>query len=183
MNMELVNEKFKVIIKLDNTSYRKESSDNVINYDIVINPSENKQSDFDRTFCIEVKTSEKLYRIALVGSCYSIERHCAVLENNILTVLQNEYISQIDLTNGSLVNRIHIGNTIYFELYRLIDKYIIFGELEILCFNERFEQEWCFSGRDIFTKFEIDGDIIKLWDWEKYYYEINLKGELINDSN
>ena len=181
-NMELVNDKYTVNIKTDDTPYTVGSADNVIKYDVVINPSDVVDKGFYKTFCVAVQTSDKEYRIALVGSYYSFDGHCAVLDNDVLTVLQNDYILQIDLTDGSLINSIKIGDLIYYEIYRVPNKYIVYGELEILGLNDCFEQEWSFGVRDIITQFEIDGERIRLRDFEKGYYEIDLQGRLIDSS-
>lgn len=179
--MELANDKYRVSIKIDDTPFTLGSADNSIEYDVVLNPSDYDRDDFYKAFCIEVQSSDRSYRIALVGSYNIYDSHCAVLECDMLTVLQDETISQIDLSVGKLIRKFNIeGGFLNIELYRVSDKYIVLGELDVIGLNDRFEKEWEFSGKDIFTRMEIEEDRIKLWDWEKCFYEIDFQGNLID---
>ena len=51
-----------------------------------------------------------------------------------------------------------------------------------------FCKKWSFSGRDIFVSqfrekpFEICDNLIRLYDWEDNYYEIDFDGNLLTDN-
>ena len=99
--MILQNEICKIRISIDET-FTVESTDNKL-YDLVLNPYQIKHSDFYKVFAIEIDLYDKVMRIALVGDYYSYDDDCAVLDGEILTVLQNDTISQINIKDGALM--------------------------------------------------------------------------------
>jgi hypothetical protein len=140
-----------------------------------------------RTLCISV-TGTKNAEIALVGDYYTSDIDCAILEDNILTVLQNDYISQIDLETVQIIAGYELdvlGTT--FSIYRMSDGYLIYGEIEIIKLDNEFNVAWKFSGRDIFVSitdknaFELTDCSIKLYDFEDNFYEIDFNGNLIRE--
>ena len=124
----------------------------------------------------------------MVGDYYTSDIDCAILEDNILTVLQNDYISQIDLETVQIIAGYELdvlGTT--FSIYRISDGYLIYGEIEIIKFDNEFNVAWKFSGRDIFVSitdknaFELTDRSIKLYDFEDNFYEIDFNGNLIRE--
>ena len=161
--MELKNDKYKVLIKIDSTPYSVGSADNVIKYDVVLNPLNKTARDRYKTFYIEVQTAETSYLMALVGSSYSFDAHCAILDDDRLTVLQGEYILVIDLDGKALISMTRFsGWAANYELHRISNKYIVYGELSVTCLDRQFEQEWSYSGSGIITGFKIEGDRIRI---------------------
>ena len=133
-----------------------------------------------------VKAGDKAVKIALTGENYSFDRNCAVLEDDVLTVLQNTTITQIGLRGFKRILHKNINECFFgFELYKVKDFYILYGETEIIRLDKNFNCVWTFSGIDIFTTldntsaFVIDDDRIKLRDFQNNYYEINFDGKLI----
>ena len=181
----LQNEKYSVRITTADT-YIEESADNR-KYDYILNPNKLGRHNMYRTLCISV-TGTKNAEIALVGDYYTSEIDCAILEVDILTVLQNDYISQIDLDTVQVVAGYKVdvfGTT--FAIYRLPDGYLIYGEIEIIKLDNEFNTVWKFSGRDIFVSitgknaFELTDHSIKLYDFEDNFYEIDFDGKVINE--
>lgn len=183
----LQNEKFFVEISVDET-YKIGSADNY-KYDIVMNPAEiadDDDADMYNALHITVKGHSNA-EFALVGSRYASPEDCAVLEDNILTVMQNDYITRIDLETMSIVACHEIENPfgIYYTIYRISDGYLIYGEQEIVKLDEDFRVVWNFSGHDIFVSvtgknaFEITQNSIKLYDFEDNYYELDFDGNMI----
>ena len=126
--------------------------------------------------------------IALIGDYYTYPEDCAILEDDILTVLQNDYITLIDLKLVRIIACYELdvfGTT--FSIYRMSDGYLIYGEIEIIKLDNEFNVAWKFSGRDIFVSisgknaFEIAEQSIKLYDFEDNFYEIDFDGKLINE--
>lgn len=181
--LQLKNELCKIYIAVDN-SYVIDSKDNS-HYDIVYNPD--NKSELYKVFSIEIFKDNKNKKIALVGDCYSCDENCAILNGNILTILQNDVISQINVITGDLVFYTNIENFgCNFGIYEIETGYIIYGETEIKMLDFNFNTKWNFSGRDIFVSvsgknpFELCKDRIKLYDFNDYYYEIDFNGnELI----
>ena len=93
--MQLVNELCIVQITTD-TAYTVQSSDNK-HYDLELNPEKYTRSDFYKTFSIHIDLFYKEIDIALVGDYYSYVTDCAILNENILTIMQGSTISQIDI--------------------------------------------------------------------------------------
>ncbi|GLB29457.1 hypothetical protein LAD12857_13800 [Lacrimispora amygdalina] len=182
--MHLENDKYIVNIAVD-TTYTVDSADNKP-YDLVFNPDNMKHNDYSKTFCIEVVMQEQTKIMALIGGLYCYDSDCAILEGDILTVLQNNMITQIDFSSNRLVlHKVLDTFGCNFGIYRKSNYYIIYGEIEITRLNEQFEKVWAFSGGDIFVSqnercpFELEDDKIKLNDWNGNYYEIDLNGNLI----
>lgn len=182
--MVLVNEKCCVEIKIDET-YTIDSTDNRY-YDVVLNPYNYKKSDISKTLSIYVNLFESEYCIALIGSFYSYDYDCAVLDDEILTVLQDNKITQISIIDGTIIRYIEfdcIGCN--FAIYKLENGYIVYGEIEITMLDLDFIKKWSFSGKDIFVSvsrkksFEIRNNTICIYDFEDNYYEIDFNGNLI----
>lgn len=182
--MELQNEVCNVKISIDEM-YTVDSTDNKF-YDLILNPGSYKHSDMYKVFSIEIINSSGEIRLALVGDFYSYDTDCAVLEDEVLTVLQNDSIIQIDINNGSLLlSKKFDCFGCNFGIFKVKKGYIIFGEMEILMLDFEFNRKWAFSGKDIFVStsgnlpFELCENSIKLYDFENNYYEIDYMGNLI----
>ena len=181
----LQNEKYSVRITTAHT-YIEESADNR-SYDYILNPNGLTRNNMYSTLCISVMGATNA-EIALVGDYYTSDIDCAILEDNILTVLQNDYISQIDLETVQIFAGYELdvlGTT--FSIYRMSDGYLIYGEIEIIKLDNEFNVAWKFSGKDIFVSitdknaFELTDRSIKVYDFEDNFYEIDFNGNLIRE--
>ena len=90
--MILQNDLCFINISID-TTYTVESTDNKP-YDLVINPRHLRHNDMYKTFSVQIDLFSKTIRIALIGDFYSYDKDCAVLEDKILTILQNDAVVQ-----------------------------------------------------------------------------------------
>ena len=131
--------------------------------------------------------SEK-YCIALIGDYYSDDEDCAVLENEILTVLMNDDVIRINVSSGELIQQ--VKTDLFgcgFGFYQAKDGYIIYGEIEIMMLDHELKKKWSFSGCDIFVSitgknpFQMFEDHISLYDFNDHYYEIDYNGVLIKE--
>lgn len=183
--MELQNEVCYVKISVDEM-YTVDSTDNKP-YDLILNPDSYKHNDIYKVFSIEITNSSGKIRLALVGDFYSYDTDCAVLEDEVLTVLQNNSIVQIDMNNGLILRskKFECFGCNY-GIFKVKNGYIIYGEIEILMLDFEFDKKWAFLGKDIFVSlsgkksFELCENSIKLYDIENNYYEIDYMGNLIN---
>lgn len=182
--MFLENQKCRIEIKVDET-YTVDSADNRP-YDVVYNPCYYKHRDLCKTFSIHIDLFSSELHIALIGPFYSYVFDCGILDDEILTVLQDNTITQIRVTDGSLVRHIQfdcIGCN--FGIYKIRKGYIIYGEMEIVMLDFDFIKMWSFSGKDIFvsvsgkTSFELKESSICLYDFEGNDYELDFDGNLI----
>lgn len=186
--MVIENDYFKITIKQDET-YTIDSTDNKP-YDIIMNPFKYTRNNYTKVMEIVIQNeiSEEV-RIALVGSLYGSESNCAVLKDRELVVLIDKDIFIINLDEYKLVRYKNLDCFgINFSIYLVNNGYIIHGEMEVFKLNFELERVWGFSGADIFVThddklpFLIDGDRIKIYDWNGTYYEIDLNGKLICDT-
>ena len=183
--MQLKNDLCSVQIAID-TTYTVHSSDNR-HYDLELNPENYGHNDFYKTLSIHIDSFTGEIDIALVGSYYSYDSDCAILDDRVLTIMQNNTISQICTDDGTLI--LHksfecLGCT--FGLYRLTNGYIVYSEIEIVMLDLNFNKVWSFMGKDIFVSqtrektFVLCEHSIKLYDWQNNYYELDFTGKLIN---
>ena len=176
--MILQNEICHIEIKVDET-YTIGSADNH-HYDVTLNPGHYGHNDFSKTLSIHINLGSREFQIALIGPFYSYDSDCAVLENDILTILQDNMITQIRITNDSIIlNNMLDCFGCNFAIYKVKKGYIIYGEIEITMLDFNFEKQWSFSGKDIFASisgkepFKILENSICLYDFEDNYYEID----------
>ena len=185
--MVLRNDICEVTISIDQT-YTVESTDNRP-YDFIFNPRHFTHSDRYSVFSIQIALPRKTTSIALIGDYYSYDSDCAVLEGEVLTILQNRSIVQLDVTNCSmtLFKQFDCLGCNY-AIYSVENGYIIYGEIEIIMLDFNFDRKWSFSGRDIFASvsgknpFELCEKSIKLYDFEDNFYELDFMGNLISEA-
>ena len=180
----LQNDKYSIDIAED-TTFTLDSSDNK-KYDRIMNPTDKKRSNMYKTLRISVKGNINK-EIALIGDCCTCAQDCAILENDVLTLLLNDHITQINITTLEIVGGYELdvfGTT--FAIYRMADGYLIYGEIEIIKLDNNFNIVWKFSGKDIFVSvsgknaFELTAETIKLYDFEDNFYELDFDGNIIN---
>lgn len=98
----------------------------------------------------------KVISIALIGDFYSYDKDCAVLEDKILTILQNDTVVQLDINDGAMINFKEFDCFgCNYGIYRVQNGYIIYGEIEIIMLDLNFDKKWSFSGKDIFVSWII----------------------------
>ena len=180
--MKLQNEKFTIDIAVINTTNCNFNDDYVVYF------QENVEDEFSKTRILAIDNDETIHKIALVGDMFLYEEHCAVLEDTVLTVLQNNMLVQIDLNAYRVVRYKPIeefgGN---FELHLTPVGYLVYGESVVATYDSELNQIWRFSGKDIFapvrdkTTFTIENDSIKLYDFEDNFYELDFNGKLITE--
>lgn len=183
-NMKLHNGICSVEISVD-TTYTVNSADNKP-YDLVLNPCGFKQRDIYKALSIRIDLFYKTISIVLIGSFYSYVEDCAVLENEVLTILQGEAIVRIDVNTGALLEFKELGDLdINFAIYKVTCGYVIYGEQKISMLDKDLNRQWSFWGRDIFVSisgkkpFELCENSIKLYDFSDNFYEIDFTGKQI----
>lgn len=182
--MILQSQKCRVEITIDKT-YTVDSADNR-HYDVTLNPDYYQRSDMSKTLSVFIDLFTAQLNIALIGSFYTYDSDCAVLDGDGLTILQNDIITQINVTDGSIVRHIRLDSFgCNFAIYKVEKGYIIYGEMEVTMLDFDFNKKWAFSGKDIFASvsrensFELLEKSIHLWDFEDNEYEIDFEGRLI----
>ena len=185
--MVLSNDLCTVNISIDE-QFTVNSADNK-HYNIVYNLNNYPKSDLYKTTVINIELWDKKLSIALVGDYFSSDMDCALLDNEILSVLQNRYITHIRVTDGSVVGQTDLQESasINYAIYKVPKGYILYGEIDIVGLSNDFKREWEFSGYDIWASvtgknpFEICKDRIRLYDLCDNYYEIDLDGKIIQE--
>lgn len=182
--MILQYEKCQIEINIDET-YTVGSADNR-HYDVTLNPAHYRNNSLSKTLSIHIDLFSKEFQIALIGPYHSYDSDCAVLEEDILTVLQDDMVTQIKVTDASVVRNVMLDCFgCNFAIYKVKKGYIIYGEMEITMLDFELEKLWDFSGRDIFVSilnrepFTIHENSISLYDFGDNYYEIDFDGKQI----
>ncbi len=155
-------------------------------YDIVLNPKNYNAEDRIKAFEFDVNLFKEQKKIALISLIGEPAGDITVLDGTILTLLQNEAFLQIDVVKGEIIGikpTDMFGSV--FSLNKFGDDYIVHGEIEIARYNRDLEKLWSFSGRDIFASitgkraFEMSDNLIKIYDFQDNYYEIDYDGKEI----
>ena len=179
--MKLTNNRCAVEVTLDD-NFDLKSSDHR-EYDFVLNVDGYTAQDFYRVLSLSVNLFHDKYKIALVGSGQSYPDDCAVLDDEVLTVIQDNRVVRLDLHNRTVIEA--YDTDLYgcaFGLYSTPDGYFIHGELEVARYDKDFNKKWGFSGRDIFVSsnnkqaFQLLEDRVCLYDFEDNYYELDYNG-------
>ncbi len=183
--MELEEGLCRVVITED-TTYTIGSADNRY-YNAVLNPAGYGRGDGTTTLCIDIDLLIEQLRVALIGSYHTCVSQCAVLEGGILTVLQNQRVTQLRVTDGTLLRSVDIGGLgCHYAIYQVDQAYLICGELEITMLDAGLNRLWSFSGVDIFASVtgknpvELRERSIVLYDFEDNRYEIDYDGNVIS---
>ena len=148
--MKLTNNRCAVEVTLDD-NFDLKSPDHR-EYDFVLNVDGYTAQDYYRVLSLSVNLFHDKYKIALVGSGQSYPDDCAVLDDEVLTVIQDNRVVRLDLHNRTVVAT--YDTDLYgcaFGLYSTPDGYFIHGELEVARYDKDFNKKWGFSGRDIFV--------------------------------
>ena len=185
--MRLSGEAYAIEIKKD-PKFKMDGEDNAP-YDICLDPFSHYSPDgFYACLSIHIVGKNRTTRLALVCNYYSTDRNCALLENDVLTLLCNDAVVQLDLTSISLRSCRKLDTLgCNFGIYKVPDGYIIHGETEIEKLDESLNKLWEFSGIDIFVSitgreaFSFGENSIRLYDFEDNFYEIDLQGNLIRE--
>ena len=183
--MYLENDKCSIEIIEDET-FTMDSVDNR-HYDLILNPGGYKRAHSYKVLGIHIHLDASEMSLALIGPYYSSSVDCAILEDELLTVLLDDCIAQIDIRSGDIIRYIELdcfGTNL--AIFRVDKGYLIHGEIEITMLDWDFAKKWSFSGRDIFVSisgekaFEIRGDQIFLCDFENNRYVLDFNGKQVN---
>jgi hypothetical protein len=118
----------------------------------------------------------------------SYAKPCAVLENDILAVIQFRKILRINLRTGLVDRCIDCENMGGLEqIYPIKEGYIIKGEGDVFRYDSELNRVWHFCGRDIFAlptgekALWIEEGYIHCRDWAGWHYILDMEGHLISE--
>lgn len=167
-------------------SYTIDSADNK-HYDLLINPCHLAKNDVYDILAISVEGTNNM-KIAVALPYFNFAYDILLLSDNLLTLLIDNCVVQIDLDTWSVKTEALNIFGMTFSIYSLGDRYVIHGELEIICLNDQLEVLWSFSGNDAFVSvsgkasFEITENSIRLNDFEDAFYELDFDGNIISEN-
>ena len=183
--LELENAVCRVLIAEDRT-YTVNSADNR-RYDTVLNPGNYSRRDRTVTLCIDIERLTGHLRIALIGGELTGVSRCAVLEGEVLPVLQDRAATQLRVTDGALLRSVDFGG--FGHNYAILQAergYLVCGEMEITMLDRELNRLWSFSGQDISISVTGRDPVqpgersIVLYDFEDNRYEIDYSGHVIS---
>lgn len=107
-------------------------------------------------FSVQIDLFSKTISIALIGSLYSSDKDCAVLEDKTLTILQNDSIVQLNVNDGTMINFKEFDCFgCNYGIYRIQNGYIVYGEIDIIMLDFEFNKKWEFSGKIYLYLYQI----------------------------
>ena len=178
---------------LHNDRYRVSSNIEVTppldQFDIVHNTEKIDINDHYMARILQIDRSDgHSISVALVDLvCSSYVAH-AVLEKDYLTLILFRAIIRIDLDTGSILQYEHCENMGgLFEIHRINDSYLIWGEGDIFRYDDSLNPIWHFTGRDILFSlhtdkpFWIEEDQIHCRDFLGWHYILDFDGKLCQD--
>ena len=185
----LENDQFRVVItddrRFESNTVEKSEAD-LSMYDIVFDPTESESLSYDIILSVKVESSDSTYTVGLIGSPHSEIDECAILEDNILTVLMCWDVLKLDLANAKIIKVAELTSMgCNFSIHKVNENYLVYGETDVTMLGPDLSEKWSFSGHDIFIsisgkkEFEIKEDRICLYDFEDHYYELDFEGNLL----
>ncbi len=185
--MFLSNDDYQIEIIKDN-QYTLFSSDNKF-YDDVIQMADYTRNDYICVYCVCIYSDMGEHKIALIGRGFGSIENSAVLKDNVLVILIDDYLVFFNLISKRLEKKIKIidfGTGI--ELYSFEDGFIVNVETEIINVDKFGNKIWSFSGRDIWvtenggSSINILGDTILLKNFEGQTYLLDRFGKEITNT-
>lgn len=164
------------------------SQNDRMDFDYIYNPQGLSEDELFTTHIIYIETKDNKFRIAVIGDYHSYDTNCAVLEDSVLTVLQNDVVVKLDTLTGKMLLKKNISSyyDMNYAIYKVSNGYIIHGEIEILGLDNSFDTVWRFEGNDIWETasdlkpFEIIDECIILNDFEGNRYVLDMNGNILN---
>ena len=158
-------------------------------YQVIYQTDEFDMHDFYCARLIEIKVANgSASKAAILDATIPSTEPCAVLENNVLTILLFNVILQIDLETTTIIRCIDCENLGGLEqIFEINHGYLLKGECDIFYFDKKLNQVWHFGGRDILARatgekcFWIDNDLIHCREWEGWHYVLDMDGNVISE--
>ncbi len=135
---------------------------------------------------IKIIKEEKIIKSAILCGYYSAINNDSIVlddQNILICVAKNVYCLSLPELNLSWVTETDWSSC--FGIYKIMDGYIVHGELEISKLNKNGKIKGQFGGRDIFVtidgskSFEIKENYIEAKDWLNFIYKIDFNGKEI----
>ena len=180
--MELHNEKYTV------------TSDVAVNppldqFDIIHNTEKINTHDFCMAYTFQITRNDgHILNMALIDLICSSYIPYAVLDGKSLVVILFKSILRLDMDTGAIIQYEKCDNIGgLFEIHRIHDGYLIWGEGNIFRYDDSLTQIWNFAGRDILISlqadkhFWIEDDRIHCRDFLGWHYVLDFDGNLIID--
>ena len=159
--------------------YRIEAN-NPSQFDKLFNLDDYKTKDHYKMISINIECDKQKTTIGMIGSYYTYDTSCGILEGDILTILQDDAITQLHLPDINIIKHKKLNCTASNYAIFDIDKgYIIYGEMDITMLDKNLDMLWTFSGDDVFIDGRLLDDKICLYDASETYYEIDFEGRQI----
>lgn len=179
------NAPFYIEVSEDN-DYSLNSTDNIHSYDVILNPENRRRDDFHKK--ISIKTEDKS-ALLICGYCSYSDN--VLFVDNLLVIMCENIIYKIDVEKMEIVFR----KVMYdmsencpvcistFEIHKIQNGYIVYGEMEILKLDDDFNVLNMFMGKDIFvtvdgsSAFEMNenGIVVRDFIGNIYYLDYNCK--------
>lgn len=126
--------------------------------------------------------------LALLGIALPDSEPCAVLEEEVLTVILFDSIVRLDLKSGQIIRNVKCENMGgLMEIHPIPEGYILYGEGDIFRYDRSLNQIWRRGARDILASpagekaFWIENSLIHYRDWEGWHYTLDFEGNRLGE--
>lgn len=178
--------RYKIVVE-DVSDYDLNSSDNEYQYQKVYHShtSEYKPASMHG---IKVFSDDKIINSTLLlgyGGATGIHERSAVIDEDRLLVCCCDSVFCLTIPDLESQWVTKADDATCFGIYKLVDGYVIHGELEITKLMKSGGIEWSFGGEDIFVTqdgmddFSIKKDCVEVKDWNNRIYRISFDGKTI----
>lgn len=185
--MNVMNDKYSVTAFEDNT-YSRNSADNIpYDFEIYAINTQDLGCDFHystyRVIIEKFDDASEAKIIVICHYCTNMEYHGMILEDDTLIMLLDSSIVTLSLCNMSYkIKNIPMPFGTYYSIYSYKDKYIIYGEIEVMMLDSDFNELWRYCTSDILVnldyKIKIDNDCISFYDLDGNFHKLDMSGKL-----
>ncbi|QOG03947.1 hypothetical protein [Flavobacterium sp. MDT1-60] len=126
--------------------------------------------------------------IGEIGGATGVYDNSFIIENDKIWICVCNKIYCLEIPSLELIWQKEFDHFTNLSIYKLEKDFVLHGELEILRITREGEIVWRFGGRDIWinpegkTEFNIEDNVIRLFDFESNEYVLDFDGNLIEDN-
>jgi hypothetical protein len=152
-------------------------------YTSVLNPDKYSPDGLARVIALTIENSDVSNQFAIICSPYTNAADFINLGTSVVLLL-DDLVVELAIPTINIVNSAHLDDFgTYFSIYKFLEGYIVYGELNIVRLSKTLKTIWSFSGADIFVTqdnapaFILDNESISLRDWSGKLYVLNSDGK------
>ncbi len=180
-----------IIEVFDDPIYSFNSTDNKVNYSKCYFGKDAREYHTSKHGIIIRRGNQEISSCLVVGSggATGIYQRSTLVDKDELLICCCDTIFCLTIPNLDIKWNVQADKVTCFELYKLQNDYIIYGECQITRITCDGQIKWQFDGDDIFVSlyddkvFKLEKDHIKLTDFGRTKYNIDFDGKLMKEGS